>query len=134
MPEPALLKFLSLRIDSFVHGDRDGWTGCAGKHTCPLSFKYSISYPWRFVKGFLEKQTKYFLYFFNVKKKNPSPGGVWRGALFGALLVFPSRQASDRFVSVYVFSPRGHGSFPVVRKEVTMKITSVIGSTTNPIP
>ena len=27
----------------------------------------------------------------------------------------------------------GHRSFPVVRKEITMKITSVIGSTTNPI-
>ena len=28
----------------------------------------------------------------------------------------------------------GHGSFPVVRKEITPKITAAIGSTTNPIP
>lgn len=28
------------------------------------------------------------------------------------LLVCPSCQASDRFVSVYVFSPRSHRSFP----------------------
>ena len=49
------------------------------------------------------------------------------------LLVCPSCQASDRFASVYVFSPRRHGAFPVVRKEITMKTLTVIGSTTNPI-
>ena len=47
--------------------------------------------------------------------------------------VCPSCQASDRFASVYVFSPRRHGAFPVVRKEITMKTLTVIGSTTNPI-
>ena len=50
------------------------------------------------------------------------------------LLVCPSCQASDRFVSVCVFSPRSHRSFPVVRKEITMKTLTIIGSTTNPIP
>ena len=50
------------------------------------------------------------------------------------LLVCPSCQASDRFVSVCAFSPRRHGSVPVVRKEITMKTLTIIGSTTNPIP
>ena len=50
------------------------------------------------------------------------------------LLVCPNCQASDRFASVYVFSPRRHGSIPVVRKEITMKTLTIIGSTTNPIP
>ena len=54
LPMPALLKFLSLKIESFVCGEGEGWTGLAGKHTSPLSFVYSISYPGQFVKGFLK--------------------------------------------------------------------------------
>ena len=52
LSRPALLKFLSLRIESFVRGEGEEWTGLAGKHTSPLSFIYSISYPGQFVKGF----------------------------------------------------------------------------------
>ena len=76
MPEPALLKFLSLRIDSFVYGEGEGWTGYAGKHTSPLSFKYSISYPGRFVKGFYKNNLNIFLM---AKRKIPLRGVFGEG-------------------------------------------------------
>ena len=71
MPEPALLKLLSLRIDSFVYGEGEKWTGCAGNHTYPLSFKYSISYPGRFVKGFYKNN----LNILSIAKEKSLSGG-----------------------------------------------------------
>ena len=81
MTEPALLEFLSLRVDSFVYGDGEEWTICADKYTSPLSFKYSISYYGQFVKGFWKNNLNILSV---TKEKSLSGGCLERYALFSS--------------------------------------------------